>query len=316
MSTYTTEVRWIVETLSGGGDSIEKMIETARALIFDDYWTTYDPKYKTILEQKILRHYYTREIGFETYGLWKLKLNNELAEIMPRYNELYKAQEKMLEKLFTNTDLTESYKSSGSSTNSETGETNGTETGTENKTANGWNSDKTNGTDTKSTTQNNTQASEQATTNTTTASGTNNGDSWQTSNDTPQGALTGLETGAYMSSAVHNKNKTTSESSTNASTSGTSKAQADTTTDENGTSATTSEGKNGSSEENTKAAERSETRTNNTSGTTTSDYIKTLVGKNGGESYLDEYNKFVDSYNNIDKMIIDELNPLFMGLFE
>ena len=37
-------------------------------------------------------HYYTREIGFETVGLWKLKLQTKLNEIMPYYNKLYETE--------------------------------------------------------------------------------------------------------------------------------------------------------------------------------------------------------------------------------
>ena len=35
-------------------------------------------------------HYYTREIGLETVGLWKLKLNTKMNEIMPYFNQMYK----------------------------------------------------------------------------------------------------------------------------------------------------------------------------------------------------------------------------------
>ena len=31
--------------------------------------------------------------------------------------------------------------------------------------------------------------------------------------------------------------------------------------------------------------------------------------------YIEEYNKLLNGYMNIDKMIIDELEPLFMGLY-
>ena len=41
-------------------------------------------------ENQFLLYYYTREICEETVGLWKLRLQNELNLIMPKYKELYK----------------------------------------------------------------------------------------------------------------------------------------------------------------------------------------------------------------------------------
>ena len=41
-------------------------------------------------EKQFLLYYYTREICEETVGLWKLRLQNELNLIMPKYKELYK----------------------------------------------------------------------------------------------------------------------------------------------------------------------------------------------------------------------------------
>ena len=40
-------------------------------------------------EKQFLLYYYTREICEETVGLWKLRLQNELNLIMPKYKELY-----------------------------------------------------------------------------------------------------------------------------------------------------------------------------------------------------------------------------------
>lgn len=95
MSKYTTEVRFICETNSGltdsvGYDNIDEVIEESRSKIFDFDFPIYDESYRSVLETKILKHYYTREIAYETVGLWKLGLNRKMNEIMPYYNELYK----------------------------------------------------------------------------------------------------------------------------------------------------------------------------------------------------------------------------------
>lgn len=96
MSKYTTEVRFICESLAGnsesvGGNGIDSVIQRAIPKIFDFDFPIFKPDYKNVLATKILKHYYTREIGYETYGLWKFKLNVRLNEIMPYFNQLYES---------------------------------------------------------------------------------------------------------------------------------------------------------------------------------------------------------------------------------
>lgn len=97
MSKYTTEVRFICEEKSGlseskGESSIDEIINGSYDKIFDNDIPIFDEAYRLPLEKKILKHYYTREIGYETFGLWKLHLNNKMREIMPYYNQLYKSE--------------------------------------------------------------------------------------------------------------------------------------------------------------------------------------------------------------------------------
>lgn len=96
MSKYTTEVRFICETYAGkteseGFDKINEIVEAAQSQIFENY-PIFDETYRNVLNTKILRHYYTREICAETVGLWKLWLNNRMNEIMPKYNKLYESE--------------------------------------------------------------------------------------------------------------------------------------------------------------------------------------------------------------------------------
>lgn len=110
MSKYTTEVRFICETFSGLDESkgcfnINEIIEQSRSKIFRFDYPIFDEKYRGVLETKILKHYYTREIGLETVGLWLHKLDVKMNEIMPYYNQLYKSC--LLEfNPFYNTDFT------------------------------------------------------------------------------------------------------------------------------------------------------------------------------------------------------------------
>ena len=95
MSRYTTQVRYICESLSGldksvGYSNVNEVIEKSRNRIFPPF-EIFDESYRPVLESKILKHFYTREIGAETFGLWQLRLDAKLSVIMPYYNKLYKA---------------------------------------------------------------------------------------------------------------------------------------------------------------------------------------------------------------------------------
>ena len=97
MSKYTTEVRYICENAAGykeskGYSDVDKIIEDSIPSIFSFDFPIFDDNYRNVLCTKILRHYYTREIGFETVGLWKLKLQTKLGEVMPYFNQLYKSE--------------------------------------------------------------------------------------------------------------------------------------------------------------------------------------------------------------------------------
>lgn len=98
MSKYTTEVRFICEQYAGRTEQgeytdIDEVVEQAYPKIFDvDNIPVYVEAHKPLLLKKILLHYYQREIGFETVGLWKHYLNTKLKEIMPYYNQLYASE--------------------------------------------------------------------------------------------------------------------------------------------------------------------------------------------------------------------------------
>lgn len=97
MSKYTTEVRYIVESKTSQFPnlSISDRIDKASPEIFNFTYPIFSEDYRLELQRKILMHYYTREIGFETVALWQLFLNERMNLIMPYYNELYKTlQEK------------------------------------------------------------------------------------------------------------------------------------------------------------------------------------------------------------------------------
>ena len=94
MALYTTQVRTICESaigrnVPGGVDEINDILTQSAPLVFNFYFPIWDENYRLTLETKILKHYYMREIGAETVGLWKLWLDERLNLIMPYYNKFY-----------------------------------------------------------------------------------------------------------------------------------------------------------------------------------------------------------------------------------
>jgi len=125
MSKYTTELRFICENYSGLDESVgyndtQTVIQKAIPKIFDFGFPIFDENYRNVLERKIITHYYTREIGFETVGLWKLKLYTKLNEIMPYYNKLYESELIKFNPLY-DVDLTRDHNKQGSGNNAKQG---------------------------------------------------------------------------------------------------------------------------------------------------------------------------------------------------
>lgn len=106
MATYTTQLRHIIDMLisdSVKGDfestpfTILQKCQTAAPKIFDfTYPIILTGKAKSDFETKFLMHFYMREIGGETYALWKLFLQDWLNINMEfwniKLNALLKAQ--------------------------------------------------------------------------------------------------------------------------------------------------------------------------------------------------------------------------------
>lgn len=189
MSKYTTEVRFICETASGLGESkgyadVDTIITNAIPKIFTFTFPIFDENYRTVLEKKILKHFYTREISEETVGLWKLRLDAKLNEIMPYYNKLYNSELLEFNPLYT-ANLTRKKKTDYDCNR------NTSNNGTVNSTSNS------NGSGT----------------------GTNTNVGLDLYSDTPQGSITNVENETYLTNArkttdTGNSSSTTSNSTT------------------------------------------------------------------------------------------------------
>ena len=95
MSKYTTQLRWIVEQLGNGIDIPEgqEYADIVYKYIGLDKYPIYDEEYRTMLNDKIINHFYFREIGFETAAQFAWYMRRTMNEIMPKYNKLYLALE-------------------------------------------------------------------------------------------------------------------------------------------------------------------------------------------------------------------------------
>lgn len=100
MSYYTTQLRWIVEQKQreAGIDPSSSRADRndftpAYAYLGLDDYPIFDESYRSTLNDKIIRHYYFHEIGFETAGQFAWFLRTKMHEIMPYYNQLYASQD-------------------------------------------------------------------------------------------------------------------------------------------------------------------------------------------------------------------------------
>ena len=93
MSKYTMTIKSICDMMDSVGKlkSFDEHIEKSRSKIFDFDYPIFDENYRSVLETKILKHYYMDEICEETYGLWHIRLNTKINEILPYYNQLYES---------------------------------------------------------------------------------------------------------------------------------------------------------------------------------------------------------------------------------
>ena len=88
MSVYTAQLKTICESFAGltspaGYDEIDSVINLARPKIFRFNYPIFDVDYKPVLETKIIKHYFTREICWDTVGRWLLELDSRFNVIMP-----------------------------------------------------------------------------------------------------------------------------------------------------------------------------------------------------------------------------------------
>ena len=194
-----------------------------------DKYPIFDENYRETLNNKILNHYFDAEIGFETAPLFRHYLLAKLNEIMPLYNIMYEKQKDLLENIFGNVNLTETFQGENSNNSNISNNSHSNSTGNSNM---------------KNLFQ-----------------------------DTPQGELETIS----INSQKWATNLTLNENNTSGS------------------------------------IEDDSTSIGNSNGT--NNYIKKIVCNNGGKYNIELLKEIQNSIINIDVMVINELQDLFMGIF-
>ena len=316
MSKYTTELRFICETEAGKTESVglskvDEVITAALPHIFDFDFPIFDENYRVPLETKIIRHYYTREIGLETYGLWKLKLQTKLNEIMPYYNKLYQSELYTYNPLY-DVDMTTTHvgRRTGENTNVDSRISERNNSGTS----------KNVGDETTADTNRATTSGERSVENTGSETNTGRSKNSATRNyqrddaysDTPQGTLNNVKNLNYLTNARNIVD--TEMTNENGETTGASASE----NKQNETNQQTVTGDNTSATK--RFSERTDdfTESNKNEGTntetskSTEDYVLHVMGKSAGVNYARMIKDFRDNLLNIDMDVIRELNDLFM----
>lgn len=291
--------------------SRDQRIEIGRKAFFDFDYPIFDEDYRKIIETKIIKRFYVREIGFETAGLFKLMMENWLNEYMPYYNQLYKSELIKYDPL-ANVGYQDKYSRTNDSNRDSVGNL------TNDVTADGTRHELNVGKSTTDSTSN-TDTTNKATTDTTSNTDTTNTEHAEgTENkrvmgdETPQSRLENTEQyGHDVSTTNANSTNDTTGSGTNKNVShgesddtGSSKtvnhSETDTTDTDDVTTHSTS-----NQDQNTKANEKFQN---------TEDYIFHRTGKTSDQTYAKMIVEFRETFLNIDDQIINQLDGQMFSL--
>lgn len=326
MSKYTTELRYPLEQrfkerypdYEGEPDPYT-VCQGGRDQLFDFYYPI-NADDKERFEINFCLHYYTREIGSETLGLFKLRLMSRLNEIIPKYNQLWNQLAEMAElNIYDNINMVREY--SYGQTVEDDGHVNklGSEllqhghtiTKTGNKSQ-----EYENFSEVSETVRDGTD-----TTTTTPTGKTKTGNSvTERVSDTPMSTIdnmTTVQSNMYLTAAKITDNDTTVEYTD---------GRKDTEETEYDSTFTTTRTPTGKQKEvyNNLAETHSGTDTTSFNNRKDENYnmrefggtdTEEITGKNGGKSYAEEMEKARKLFINVDQMLIRELDKLFMQVW-
>ena len=304
MAKYTTELRHVVEQAekdATGSYTPFSYTEASYKAVGLDAYPIFDEGYRASLNDKIIDHFYMREIGAETVGLFRLFVMRTMNEQMPYFNELYEKQAMLIDP-FIDYEHSSDEKggdaktSNWSSTANETGTSDATET-------NDVTSEETGNVET-------TDTAEDVTDTVSGTKGTNTGSEHVVFSDTPMSMLTNqgspsVENLDYATNATF----TETQGSTEDSSSSNVKSNRDSTGTETSKKDVTETSKKDANQKTTRDTDETGERKDDGS------WWKTLseTGRNQTQSEL--YQKYMAAWRNIDMMIIDALEPCFMQVY-
>ena len=282
MSKYTTEIRYICESLSGytnsqGFDNVDDIINAAAPLFFNFTYPWHDEQTRAEWQKKFLLNYYTREIGFETLGLFKIHLAGRLRKLMPYYNALYDSALLQFNP-FNDVDYTRSVDEDINKTDSKTV--------TADETTHAENENHTTGAESSENTNEGYSINAQ----------TVAGERKNKYSDTPQGTLTDVDNDTYLTNY-------TAETIND----GTKRLDASTTTTNENNNQTDQTGQNDTTTNKNQQETGAETNNRNLS--------ENVSGKMSTDSYSKRLIEYRETIMNIDAMLIDEFDDMFIKLW-
>lgn len=254
---------------------LRELVENGVDLWNFEYPSYYEGELKKAFEQKVIDHYYFRQIGQETVGRFLHMFRTRVRELMPFYIDLYRSVEIMhnLENPFDNVDIVETFMQE--STGSTAGETSGSMTGS----TSGESTHSTTGTSSDTETKNEDKTTSE--------------DKLRKFSNTPQNSVSNLDN--FMTEATVEQNTLTD------SVTGSGSVQKE--ISENSSASSTSESSETSSA----------TSSQETSGTVK--HTLTRKGNQGVNTFAHDIIEFRKSIINVDLQFINELNDLFLGVY-
>jgi hypothetical protein len=92
LSNYTITLRGICEMYVQQSTGTWDLIERSRDKIFDFDYPIFDETYRKVFETHFIRQFFMREIGFETEGYFKFRLETWLQINMPYWNKMFESE--------------------------------------------------------------------------------------------------------------------------------------------------------------------------------------------------------------------------------
>lgn len=327
---YTAQLRTFFENLPVNQDQSlphRVVIANGREQLFDFVYPIFDEDYRAVFETNFIRFFYTREIGFETFGLFKFQLETWLLINMPYWNKMFESA--LLDyDPFSNYKMDETHTKNNNKTQNENRNiiNSKTKSGIENKTIDGETNATSNRTGTTASTEESNIVGNSDSVSSKTETGSVTDDNFarnlESTNPDSRLALTASDGEGvieYASSIKEdtenntkattiNGNNTTGESSNVDSASKSSANVSDNLTD-NSTSAISQIDTIESNETDTK----DDTKLNVVEDV--EDYVSSKIGKIGNDSFSTMLQEYRSTLMRVERQIFNEMNELFMLVY-